>query len=413
MAMFRPPPDEMNGTATAAQMPPPEPTAPWMPDAAIVLIPDIDGYFRDCDCTGASIGGLERIPFAANSAPTLHVVFYGDTLFPPQGNAAGVNRSRAAVEQMIQSTARLWADLGNVSWHPSPSDLAALAHHGVELGPLQQFVTTEAEYSAYGVTVRFGSEQRHLTLETPAASHTLGAPTRRARGREVVVVGAWTTIPQEDGSRTEKEGAPVLSRTLGTVAMHRPEAESPVWQVMFQEFAKESPLVSTWRVYVPASMPKSEAITAALDGHELRLAHGMRGTVVDSGDFLARMHDSVRSCESCHAQAVSAWMESPHAKAWLTLTSRGQHNNPSCLSCHVEEPATFRNEGGMPLSAHFHRAAVTCNTCHTDDAKPTLATCEGCHNEHTDPKGLYREHFKTVCPGDKPYTQGGTSCPNR
>jgi hypothetical protein len=388
------------------------PAMPWTPDTAVVLIPDIAGYFRDCNCSGVNIGGLERVPHAANDSPDLHYFFYGDTLFPSRGRAAGANLGKAAVERMVSSTATLWSQLGNVNWCPSPAELETLRYHDIDTRPLLPFMVSDLATRMDGVKVRVEESAPTMTLEIGEGAHVATAPTRGAKGREIAVVGLWRTIPSDQG-RVEADGPPLLSRTLGTVAMHRPRENSPTWRIMFKELAKGGVLLSSWRAFLPASMPKSAEIGRFLDAHEVRLAHGVPGKTVDTGEFLARMREQVESCKGCHARAVETWMGSPHAKAWLTLKSKMQHNNPSCLSCHVEKPTTFENAGGMPRADHFRRAAVTCNTCHTSDEKPTLRTCEGCHNEHTDPKGLYRTHFTDICPGDKPYSQENTKCPLR
>lgn len=392
-----PPPSQV------APEPPPKPEMPWSPDIAVALIPDIAGYFRDCNCSGANIGGLERVPYAANDAPTLHYLFYGDTLFQPKGNAAGKRLSKTAVERIVSSTALLWRDLGQVAWLPSPADMEALLLHQVSAKPLERFIVTAPGLD--GVEVRIGEGVPTITLGIGENSYVATGPMRNASGREIAIVGVWRN--------GESSSPPVLSRTLGTVALHRPAEGSPTWGIMSSELAKAPVLVSTWRVYLPASMPRSTEIGRYLDAHEVRLAHGGQGVAVDAAAFLTTMRGHVESCEGCHAKAVEAWTQSPHAKAWLTLKSKAQHNNPSCLSCHVENAATFENAEGVPKAEHFHRAAVTCKTCHTSGDKPTLKTCETCHNEHTDPKGLYNIRFKSICPGDKPYQKEGSECPSR
>jgi hypothetical protein len=62
-------------------------------------------------------------------------------------------------------------------------------------------------------------------------------------------------------------------------------------------------------------------------------------------------YTGVGACGRCHQDAVRFWEQGKHARAWPTLLSRNQQNDPACFACHVTANVT-----SMPN--------VQCEECH-------------------------------------------------
>jgi len=106
----------------------------------------------------------------------------------------------------------------------------------------------------------------------------------------------------------------------------------------------------------------------------------------------AQAHDFLgpESCQSCHAEAFSAWKASSHARAQDVLSPQ-QQKDARCVSCHSP------NQSDQKVSN------VTCETCHgggqyysakyvMKDSElvrlvglvdPTEKTCRNCHDAST------------------------------
>lgn len=375
---------------------------PWSPEAAVVLIPDIGAHFRDCNCSGADIGGLERIDHAANNPALLHYWFYGNTLFSAEVDSGKNDLPRAAVERIVAATANFWDKLGRVYWSPSPADIEVLKRHNVGYSVLQRFVVAQNSLEVEGLEVGLDMVSQTILLKVGGAEHIATAPVRNARGREVSVIGVWRSESRQG------EGA-AFSRTLGTLAVHRPQSDSPAGRLIARETLLAPRVVSAWRAVLVASLPTSRNIGELLDRYEIEVAHGGGVKVGDIAGFKAALSRHYQNCEGCHPKATSAWLSSSHSSAWLRLHAVGSHGRATCLTCHVERSPLLEGFVGLHDDSRMALAAVTCRSCHTEDQKPSLATCETCHNDKTDPKGHYKQKFKMICPGDTVVT-GRTKC---
>ena len=365
----------------------------WTPSVAVALIPDVGGYFRDCNCSGGIVGGLERVPHASNNAIELHFYFYGSTLFSDERGSADKDLPQAAVERIVDATASLWSNLGRVHWTPSPSDMEVLRRHGVSHSPLQQFIVKEQVFQIEGVKMDTKRNPQTMSLKIAQREYAATAPARRIRGREVAVVGIWQSVA---GGGQDA----VFSRTLGAVAVHRPSSGSPAGLLVARELARSGVVVSIWRATLLSQMPASPFIGKLLDQYEVESSHGIGSGAVDAAAFRRDLHTHVQHCETCHPKATKAWLESSHSTAWLRLQSVRSHTRATCLVCHVEQSKVFDGFTGLPHDERMGMAAVTCRSCHTTPARPNLASCEACHNANTDPRGHYRARIKDVCPGD-------------
>jgi formate-dependent nitrite reductase cytochrome c552 subunit len=68
------------------------------------------------------------------------------------------------------------------------------------------------------------------------------------------------------------------------------------------------------------------------------------------------------TCKQCHANIHSAWSETLHAGALVTLENIGQGSNANCIGCHT---VGFGEEGGFVDRATTNAlAGVQCENCH-------------------------------------------------
>ncbi len=112
------------------------------------------------------------------------------------------------------------------------------------------------------------------------------------------------------------------------------------------------------------------------------------------------------ACFECHAETREFWKTNEHAHAWTTLVDANKTFDTECVSCHV---TGYGMAGGSLVGQTKGREAVQCEACHgpgskhVEDtsldsivAKPTEASCLGCHNEHHSPRfkfSSFREHL--------------------
>jgi hypothetical protein len=102
------------------------------------------------------------------------------------------------------------------------------------------------------------------------------------------------------------------------------------------------------------------------------------------------------SCLKCHAADYNAWIASPHARTFASLSESGFHVDSSCQKCHT---SNFGMVGGFvsaKRSGGTELAGVGCESCHgpsaahVKDAKnrtpwPAIVQCVRCHTEENCP----------------------------
>lgn len=114
------------------------------------------------------------------------------------------------------------------------------------------------------------------------------------------------------------------------------------------------------------------------------------------------------ACKDCHSSAYEVFKNSSHFKAYETLKNKLQHENESCVGCHV---VGFDKKGGFISEEHSpHLKGVGCEQCHgprkdhiknpvkfsqkhlKDRAKTLKDVCSTCHHPpHT--VGFDRESY--------------------
>jgi hypothetical protein len=119
-------------------------------------------------------------------------------------------------------------------------------------------------------------------------------------------------------------------------------------------------------------------------------ASALQGEIL--GDYLG-----YSACTPCHADKVTGWKTTPHAKAFEVLKTQGEEKqqNPGCMQCHV---VGYDKDGGfidMELTPELRD--VQCESCHGPGrkhaesmnpeailGKPEEAACRTCHTEGQD-----------------------------
>ncbi len=114
----------------------------------------------------------------------------------------------------------------------------------------------------------------------------------------------------------------------------------------------------------------------------------------------------VQRCANCHKKEYEVFRTSAHAKAWQTLVSKGQTNNPECVACHVTGWNWYGGyDPGVATDGRNILFNVQCEACHgygsehTRDgqwAKKAKDSCVQCHTEKFDPDFDYETRWSAI-----------------
>lgn len=122
-------------------------------------------------------------------------------------------------------------------------------------------------------------------------------------------------------------------------------------------------------------------------------------------------------CRECHPRDCTAWRESKHAHAWLSLTASGAEVDPYCQQCHTTGyglPGGFHSAGQSK-----HLTSVGCESCHgpsrahVENPKTHTAyfgqasgRCVGCHDRENSPDFAYDTYWPKILHGQQSVSQG-------
>jgi 2',3'-cyclic-nucleotide 2'-phosphodiesterase (5'-nucleotidase family) len=111
------------------------------------------------------------------------------------------------------------------------------------------------------------------------------------------------------------------------------------------------------------------------------------------------------TCEPCHADQVTKWKTTDHARAYDTLVKKSKQFDPKCLACHTtrfEQPEGFSMKAQQPELVN-----IQCESCHgfakdhladpskaLPTPKPVAALCIKCHDASRCPN-FERDYDKT------------------
>ena len=122
----------------------------------------------------------------------------------------------------------------------------------------------------------------------------------------------------------------------------------------------------------------------------------------------AHAYATSNKCAGCHVDAVAAWDESEHAKAFSSLEESGQTYDPECIECHV---LGFGEEGGfVSIDVTPELANVHCENCHgsavehlNDQAveygHANSKACVKCHTPDFSPDFQYAVYWAKIAHG--------------
>ena len=99
----------------------------------------------------------------------------------------------------------------------------------------------------------------------------------------------------------------------------------------------------------------------------------------------------VEACATCHPQPRDVWLNTPHSRAYATLSDQFKEFNLECVACHV---TGYEQPGGSTVTHVDKLQSVQCEVCHgpgsrhvdnpTDRtriiAAPTTSRCLDCHH---------------------------------
>lgn len=128
-----------------------------------------------------------------------------------------------------------------------------------------------------------------------------------------------------------------------------------------------------------------------------------RGYGSDSERFLG-----VHNCARCHVDAARAYSKTKHAQAYNTLQTKGQHNNPECVSCHVvgfDWVNGYDQVADPNLPGRESLRNVQCEACHGygtqhdrtgDWLQAARESCVTCHDQANSPNFDYESYWARI-----------------
>lgn len=118
-------------------------------------------------------------------------------------------------------------------------------------------------------------------------------------------------------------------------------------------------------------------------------------------------------CSRCHEDVYKAWLDTPHAAAFASLTAKGMEKESDCIGCHTTghgQPTGYLPDpGGMPAGATPGIPDLTnvqCEACHgmgtyhnragDDFVAVSQAECTKCHDADNSPEFEYKEYLHSI-----------------
>lgn len=115
-------------------------------------------------------------------------------------------------------------------------------------------------------------------------------------------------------------------------------------------------------------------------------------------------------CKACHAQAYTAWQDTPHAGAFATLQGVDKSFDANCIGCHT---VGFGQPGGfIDPEVSGHLLGVGCEACHGPGRSHAVSpgtegfgegrkkagphTCAGCHNDTHSPSFRFEGYWPRI-----------------
>ncbi|HUH03596.1 MAG TPA: multiheme c-type cytochrome [Kofleriaceae bacterium] len=145
----------------------------------------------------------------------------------------------------------------------------------------------------------------------------------------------------------------------------------------------------------PELQQQKQALDKAIGVANLAAAQGTEPAPVPEGQA---GFSGIEECSMCHAEAVTFWKGTSHARAWKTLEDLNKQLDYDCIGCHV---TGWDRPGGATLARNEDLRDVQCEVCHAAGSlhvdadgsdqprtvvlSPPEELCKGCHNpDHSD-----------------------------
>lgn len=374
----------------APVLPPPPPEqltelGRFSPDAALIIVKDLEGYFEDCGCSGSNKGGIARLRSLTLGSPDVTYLFTGFTVLNPS-NTVLQRLSQSSTKWILDYAAGVFRLLEHVVLMPSEAELLQLDR----LGMLDYYRQLFAEYIVpEGDSVSWNEQEirigeRHVSV----LGQKLPLPLTGSRAREVRVIGFWNV----NAPNSEPAAAQYLE-SLGGLVPHVAASKLARQRVQALLAPSATSVIGSWRAQVPESLPKDPAVTRLLDSLAVNLSHASAppSTPEQLDGTTASPVEVGPTCGSCHREASDKWRTTRHARALLSLVNVRKQADPRCTPCHTDS-TEFESR---PEAAYAH--GVGCVSCHKNQQTVQLSTCTTCHTEVTDPDERYKLGFKDVC----------------
>jgi cytochrome c554/c'-like protein len=110
-----------------------------------------------------------------------------------------------------------------------------------------------------------------------------------------------------------------------------------------------------------------------------------------------------RACKTCHQETWAAYTESAHSKAFMSIRSKGQSNEPECILCHS---TGYRYKQGYSDERPYNKMVnVQCEACHgygtehSRDGKwlaQAKDSCVTCHDQKNSPDFDYELYWEKI-----------------
>lgn len=354
------------------------------PSHCLIICRNLEGYMRDCGCTGEDVGGIARLPNVLPNGVETTYLFVGNIFSEPTTNP------EVAVRTLVQTRdewSAILSELGNVWMAPAPREENFATEAGLDLPPSVRLIGDDGIVQwKGGIRVHMLSDGT-VRLGTQAATlHEIVPNETVSRLRNIYVVCLW--------SGSTGNAWPVWDARAGTLysrwSLAKLAGDEQLLLSTLQE--RQGSVVSGYRKGLGKLVSQTPALLDVADRYEMSFLHG-RVSVVTPDQHTSESP----SCSTCHKDAEEAWRRSRHSHSLETLAKLGKESDSRCVKCHV-------NAIGVSAAT-----SIACRRCHDGDNEPK-DVCAECHTDVTDPEQHYLLGLHRVCVSPR---NPGKRCPER
>ena len=146
-------------------------------------------------------------------------------------------------------------------------------------------------------------------------------------------------------------------------------------------------------LWLTKDVPKTQIMESVVTKYRLAQKQQFKESIASKLTHLgSSLFMGSESCAGCHPSAYKVWKSSAHGSAFATLSAKNQHENQTCIVCHV---VALQTQGGFISESYTpHLKNVGCESCHGPRAHHLQAVhdgttftqtsnpwnCSGCHH---------------------------------